>query len=380
MTQKHNYFQKYRKATAKIALVVLLVVTIQISPGIAQASSVTSFSDVLSRLKDSVAANHEIKFVTPTGVQDTNDTITFLMTGFTSASVDAITATDVDFAIGDSNNCTTATFTEEPVSGTSGSGATWGFDTNGANLMTLDPGTATVTADRCVRLRVGTNATSTSGSGPGVSQIVNGTAATAHTVTIGGVFGDSGTLSVDIITDDQVTISATVDPTITFTLTTGDNALGFGSLSSTAGRWADAAADGEPAVAGNTPTSAHTGSIATNAASGWVISYNGATLTAGSATIDPLTVAEDEDSEGDPGTEQFGIAVSRSGDATIAAGYERDANSDFRFIASTTTTILSESVPTATETLEFSYLANITGATEAGSYSTTITYIATGTF
>jgi len=368
-----------QKLQRKLVWAGLLVVIVSFVFGpipIAHAAAVSSFSDVLSRLKENIAANHEIKFVTPTGVQDTNDTITLLMTGFTSASVDAITATDIDFAVGDSNNCTTASFTDKAVSGTTGSGATYGFDTDGSNLMTLDPGTDTITADRCIRFRVGTNAVSTNGSGPGVNQIINGGLATTHTVTAGGVFGDSGSLSIDIISDDQIAISATVDPTITFTVTTVDNTVSFGTLSTGTGRWAT---DGGGANASaTTPTSAHTMSIATNAASGYAVTYNGDTLKAGTPSIDVASV--DEDSDGSPGTEQFGLAVSTNGNATIATGYLRDSVSDFTFVANTTTTIVSEAVPTNTETLDVSYLANIGGATEAGAYSTTITYIATGTF
>lgn len=365
--------QKLQRKLVWAGLIVIMVSLVFGPIPIARAAQATSFSDVLSRLKDSTVANHEIKFVTPTGVQDTNDTITLLMTGFNAASVDAIVAADVDFAVGDSSNCTTASFTEKTVSGTTGSGATYGFDTNGSNLMTLDPGTDTFAGNLCVRFRVGTNAVT---GGTGTHQITNGTAATAHSVTLGGVFGDSGVLAIDIITDDQVSISATVDPTITFTI--DDNAVGFGTLSSSTGRWATADATGANASAGVNPTVANVLTIATNAASGYSVTYSGDTLKSGTPSIDVATVAGDSD--GTPGTEEFGLSVSTSGDATIASGYQRDTTADFKLIANTTTTIVSETVPTNTETLSVSYLANIGGATEAGSYSTTLTYIATGTF
>jgi predicted secreted protein len=119
--------------------------------------------------------------------------------------------------------------------------------------------------------------------------------------------------------------------------------------------------------------------VATNAASGWTLTYSGATLTSGGNTItDAATI--DEDSDGTPGTEQFGISASTNGDSTIATGYLRDSAADFDFVPNTTTTLASEAVATATETISISYLANISGATEPGSYSTTLTYIATGNF
>jgi hypothetical protein len=82
-------------------------------------------------------------------------------------------------------------------------------------------------------------------------------------------------------------------------------------------------------------------------------------------------------------TEQFAIAASTDGDATIASGYDHNAvagSRDWNFVASTTTTLASETVPTATETLSMFYLANISALTEAGSYASTITYNATANF
>ena len=379
MKQIPMKYQKLASRTAKILLIALLVSYFPMSVQVAQAAALTSMSDVMSRLKAATASNHEIKFVTPAGGGvAAGETVTLLMTGFDATSVDAIAFGDVDFAEGNSNDCTSASFTEKTLAAAP-SGATWGVTSDNANLITITSGTDTITADRCIRIKIGTNATSGT---TGTNQITNGGAATAHSIGIAGSFNDTGTISIDIITDDQITISAQVDPTITFNLSTGNDwAIGFGDVVSTAGRWADADADGELAVSGNTPTAAHTATIATNASGGWAITYLGNTLTkSGGQTIDALAVAENDDSEGDPGTEQFGVAVSTSGNSTIEAGYERAANSDFKFIAGTATRIIGESVPTPEETLTFSYLANITGATEAGDYSTTLTYIATATF
>jgi hypothetical protein len=118
--------------------------------------------------------------------------------------------------------------------------------------------------------------------------------------------------------------------------------------------------------------------VATNATGGYIVSYNGATLTSGSDTINVASLTDNAD--GNPGTEEFGLSIATNGDATITSGYAYAGTPDWTWVASTTTTIISETVPTATETFSMHYLANITGATEAGSYSTTATYIATATF
>ncbi|MBI3956609.1 MAG: hypothetical protein HY340_01330, partial [Candidatus Kerfeldbacteria bacterium] len=163
---------------------------------------------------------------------------------------------------------------------------------------------------------------------------------------------------------------------ITFSIS--DTTIGFGALSAATGRWATGDLNGSNASAGSTPTAAHTMTITTNARSGYAITYSGATLTSGGNTIDVASI--DEDSDGTPGSEQYGLSVSTDGNATIASGYLRDTAADFTWVASTTTTIVSETSSTATETISASYLGNISTVTEAGSYSTTVTYIASGTF
>ncbi len=349
-------------------LLVLLVLVLGINPGTAQAAAVTSLSDVMSRLKASTAANHEIKFVTPTGVAAGQTIILTFSSGFTN--VTNIVFSDIDFAAGDSANCSTATFTEKTLAATA-SGTTWGADGDTATTVTITSGTDTVTANRCVRIKIGTNATNQS---TGVNQISNGATGASDTVAVSGTFSDSGTLAVDIITDDQVAVTATVDPTITFTIS--DNTIGFGSLSSSAARWANGAATGSAS-----DTSAHNLTVATNAASGYVLSYNGPTLTSGGNTINVASITDDAD--GTPGTEQFAIGFDVNGGSTVATGYDHNAtagNRDWTFVASTTTTVVSRTTPANTETINAYYLANIGGDTEAGNYSTTIAYIATGTF
>ncbi len=349
--------QRLQRALAVLSVLALLFGTVPIRQ--ASAAAVTSFKDTLSRLQASTAANHTIQFTTPSGV-DAGETITVaFQSGFTMNSIDFA---DIDVA----DDGVDLTLAATP------SGATWGAALS-SQTVTITSGTGTIAASSVITIEVGTNATQPT---TGDTQITNPSAG-SYTVTIGGTFGDSGTLAINIIADDTVDITATVDPTITFSIS--DVAIGFGSLSSSTGRWATGDATGGNASAGSTPTAAHTLAIATNAQSGWAITYNGATLTSGSNTI-TVASAVDEDSDGTPGSEQFGVSASTDGDSTIATGYLRDANADWTFVASTATTLASESGETNTETISVSYLANISTITEAGSYSTSVTYIATATF
>ncbi len=331
----------------------------------AHASQVTTFSDTLTRLKASTAANHEIFFVTPTGVAAAA-TVTLLFTNFTGVS--SIAFGDVDFASGSTGVCTSASYTEQTL-GSSASGATWGVGASGSTI-TITSGTGTVAAGKCIRVRIGTNATTGT---TGTNQIGNGTAANSQTVTIGGSFGDSGIAAVPIIADDQVVVSGTVNPTMTMTLSA--NSVTFGTLTSANGRWADGST-GQTAAA-SLPTSAHTIAIGTNATSGYTLSYYGTNLTNGSSTITAATISSDSD--GTPGTAQYALTASASGSSTIASGYARASSSSLNFVPTTTTTLASYTAPIS-DTITLSYLANIASTTPAGSYSSTITYIATGNF
>ncbi|MBI3115043.1 MAG: hypothetical protein HYZ09_00945 [Candidatus Kerfeldbacteria bacterium] len=355
-TWKRATVQRLQRALVVLSVLALLFATVPIRP--ASAAAVTSLKDTLSRLQASTAANHTIQFTTPTGVA-AGQTITLTFgSGFTMNAVDFA---DMDVA-DDGVDLTLAA---------TASGATWGAALSG-QVVTITSGTGTIAASSVIAVEIGTHATA---GATGDTQITNPTASST-TVAIAGTFGDSGTLAINIIADDTVDITATVDPTITFSIS--DVAIGFGSLSSSTARWATGDALGTNGSAGSTPTAAHTLAIATNAQSGWAITYNGATLTSGSNTITVASVTGDSD--GTPGSEQFGISASTDGDSTIASGYLRDTTADFTFVASTTTTLASESGETNTETISASYLANISTITEAGSYSTSVTYIATATF
>ena len=59
----------FKKIMGVVSIFSLMVsLSASISPRVAMAATVTSFTATLSRLKASTAGNQEIKFVTPTGV------------------------------------------------------------------------------------------------------------------------------------------------------------------------------------------------------------------------------------------------------------------------------------------------------------------------
>lgn len=174
---------------------------------------------------------------------------------------------------------------------------------------------------------------------------------------------DTGTVATS--TAGQITVTASVDEALTFTLATATVALG--TLST-----------------GSTSSGTSTMTASTNAATGYAITASGTTLTSGSNTITALTSGAASATN----TSQFGLnlaantvpsvgtAVSGTGTGTAATGYGT-ANT-FKF--NTGDTVASASVATNSNTFTVSYIANISGITPPGAYSTVLTYVATANF
>lgn len=346
------FIKNLPKLLASFLIVTLLSVSLM--PLTTMAASVTSFSVLLSREKASTLSNQTITFTTPTGIA-ASATLSLTYDNSTSVPV-ALDHEDIDLT----DDGVDVTLAATP------SGATWGVVRTSSTVITFTNGSSAVGAGSVIVIEIGTHATT---GATGVEQITNGSAGTS-TLTLGGSFGDTGTAAMPIIADDQVVVTATVAPSITFTIS--DNTIEFGTLSSSQATWADNSAGSTSDV------TAHTLAVATNATGGYSVSYNGATLTSGSDTINVANITDD--ANGTPGTEEFGISVATNGDATITSGYAYAGTPDWKWVASTTTNIIAETDPTATETFDIHYLANIAGNTEAGNYSSTVTYIATATY
>ncbi len=347
----------------KLLLVLVAVASSLSLYFVARASSLTNTKDVLSTVKAGVVANHEIFFVSPTGTA-AGSTVILTFTGFTTTGV---TFQDVDIARGNSGNCTTATFTEDVVAGSAGV-ATWGVSNANPAITLTAPtsGGGLLAAGNCLRVRIGTN---TEIGTAGSNQITNASSG-LRTISITGDFGDTGEMSVYLITDDQVSISATVAQALTFSLSS--TTIGFGTLSTSNVRYASN--DSAGAVV---PTTAHNLQASTNASNGYVITVKGATLTSGANTI---TAIGGSNTAIASGTEQFGVRFSSSGGSGgVVAPY---AASGFAYGADATTTsqIASSTVPSDTTTYNATYIADISTLTEPGSYTTALTYVATANY
>jgi len=172
----------------------------------ARAATVSGLSDKMSRLQAGARANHEIKFVTPTGVDASSDTIT--LTFESDFDLSAIDPDDIDLGVDNDAACDGG-FTEKSATNTPAAGV-WGAAVSGQVLTLTAPTDAAageIPAGRCIRILIGSNAVFESGDS---DQIVNPTSAINHSLIIGGTFGDTGTAYLFINDSDQVTITASV--------------------------------------------------------------------------------------------------------------------------------------------------------------------------
>jgi hypothetical protein len=245
------------------------------------------------------------------------------------------------------------------------SGATWGAVRTSATVITLTNGTTAVGAGSVIRVKIGTNATNQS---TGVRQITNTTSNGSKSIAVSGTFTDTGNITVNILTDDQVAVTATVDQSLTFSIS--DNTIGFGSLSASAACYAQGTAG-----CSASEVEAHNLIVGTNAGNGYSMTLSGNTLTAGAFTIATTSA----NTASTVGSEQFGLRMTATGGSgTVSVPY---AASGFAFDSlNFPDQVAAATGASANTTYSVRYIANIGSATEAGAYTATLTYVATANF
>ena len=354
-----------------ISLVTILSMTLGlaiIDAQIVYAAALTSVSDTMSTVKAGIASDHTIIFTTPSGIGFGSTTV-ITFTGW--ANLSQLGTTSIDILVGNS----TTTATQQVIASSSVAGANlWGFSTS-SNILTLTaPTTGTVpTANQVVIIRIGTNATS---SAQGTVQLVNPAAGT-YNPTIGGTMWDTGSFTTNIITNDTVSISATVAQTISFALST--TTLYFGTLTSVSAKYASST---NPVGDSATTTSAHNITVNTNAPYGYTISIQGDTLRSQQNTGNSIAGIGATAASPLAGTAQFGIFATSTGGSGAAIDSTYGTFGKYGFDASTSTavTLATGNQPTNTTTYNMYYLANITSLQAAGTYTTNLTYVSTANF
>ena len=191
---------------------------------------------------------------------------------------------------------------------------------------------------------------------------------------------DSGTVAVS--TAQAITLTGTMDENLVFCVGTSITGTNCGTISGTSinlGTFSSSTA--------TTATSVM--AAGSNAVSGYAITVNGSTLTcslcAGTPTIAALTT-QTASSTGNP---QFGLNLKAntspasfgadpSGDAGGTASSNYGTQNQYRFV--TGDTVASSAGGTNNTAFTSSYIVNVPTKQAAGSYSTTLTYIATANY
>ena len=350
----------FYKSISGILITTLLYV---VSGGatIAHASSLTNLSDILSTQSASTSANHTISFTTPTGVASGETIILTFSSSTTAPTINAsLTYTDID-VLDDGVDITL---------GSTPSGATAGVVRTSATVITFTNGTSAITAGSVITFKIGTNATNQS---TGVYTITSGTAGTMY-VAVTGSFGDTGVLSVPIISSSNVSVTATVDDTLSFSVSDSD--IFFGNLSSSFACFAQGSDPGAVTCPTTSETEAFSMTAQTNSLTGYTVTVQGGTLTSGLNTITALPA----NTNSSAGSEQFGMRLVHSGGSgSVTAPYSASGYA-YTATSGTAVEVASATVATTTDTYSVRYIANISTVTEAGSYSTTQTFVATANF
>ena len=187
---------------------------------------------------------------------------------------------------------------------------------------------------------------------------------------------DTGTVAAS--TANQINLTATVDEALTFC--TGTSGI---TTTSCAGATGSDVSFGTLSASSTQSGLSQIG-VGTNGGSGYAITVNGGTLTSGGNTISALATQ----TAAIAGTEQFGLNLrdnttpnvgadpDGAGTGTPSANY--NTVDQYRFV--TGDTVGSKGSADEFRRFQVSYIANIGTATEAGTYTAVMNYIATATF
>jgi hypothetical protein len=309
-----------------------------------EAASLTSMSDTLANLTASTPSSQVIKFTTPTGIAAGK---TVILTFDNGTVTTGVVAADISVLDGVSSI---------PVNDGAPTTTNWGLTTNASPVITFTTGTGVIAAGHVITITFN-----------GTHKITNGAAGTTI-LRISGSFGDTGTMSMAIVANGVVAVSAEVLSSISFAIS--GNSINFGTLSTSGAKYANST------TGSATEVEAFNMTAGTNATTGYTISVSGDTLKSGSNAITALA----SNTASSPGTAQFGLRMDATGGAgTVTAPY---AASGYAYTGTPTTPaqVASSGTVSATTTYSVHYLANIATLTQAGNYSTAHTYVATGNF
>ncbi|MFH0804728.1 MAG: hypothetical protein V1916_00870 [Patescibacteria group bacterium] len=340
------------KKVSIFTVMAAMVVWMAFPVSVAHAASFSTAEDHLNLQRQSVTSgvSHNVAFTVPAGNTGTEAKVTVVFPnaddGLWCRTADVLTAAgSTTFAA----NELPGTLTAACVKGTDGSS----YDTitiSGVTNLTAATEYGVLITDPGAG-KLGTPTTGTTG------------LVTVNTLTSGDAPIDSAQIALDIIANDQVAVAATVEPTISVSLTS--NSINLGVLSASL-------------VSQDSTVS----EVTTNAGNGYTstVYYSGTMSSGGGKNIADTaggTIAI--------GTEEFGVSTSESTQdvATWSPAACTDTASTSNATALSTSvpkTFAGATGPVTADQATLCFLASIAGTTAAGSYTTTVTIVTTGLF
>jgi hypothetical protein len=365
-----------------ILALVLMMMGFPVVP--TKAAQLTQLKDTISDSDLGVVANHEIYFLSPTGTA-TGTTITLTFdSGFSIPA--ALDYTDIDILISGSN----VDIADQATT------SVWGATTTGQVITLTAPtaGSGLLGANATCTIKIGTNATY---GVTGDQQITNPGTAGSYTIDIAGTFGDTGTAMVAIIED--VTITATVAATLTFTISGVGSGQSVNGATTTITTNATSVAFGTLTV-NSSSTAAQDLAVTTNADDGFTVTiFQDQNLTSGGGSdIDcfddgvcvdytsaaswsaPAGILDQEDTYG-----HFGITSEDESLGTNCASDYYGTDLWAGLSGTTQAEVMCHTGPADGSTAHkgaarVGFNIEITALQEAGDYTNTLTYIATPTY
>ena len=346
----------------------------------AEASSITSASDTLSTSAPSASANHTFAFTTPNGMTIGQTLTLTFPAGFTMGSVGE---DDTDILVNGLSSSTAAV----------AAAGVWGVAVAGQVITFTTPTDSGVASATPIIIRIGTNAVDF---GTGANQISNPSATTSYAIDIGGTMSDSGQVRVAIV--DQVVVSASVDTSLTFSVTgVNTGATVNGSPTTTVATSTATTLPFGTLPVGTSRTLAHDLAVTTNAAVGYTVtveqtgalqSTTGATIDGfidGANTVTPTAWVSPSAAIANPNTYGHWGITSTDGTTTRSAPDEFSSNT---WASGSTTPIVimghtgpADGTTAGVGAARVGYQVQISALQEAGDdYTTTLRYIATPTF
>lgn len=363
------------RMVVRISLACLILTAALQIVSVSAATPLTSISDTLERLKVNESANQTINFTTGDGAAN-GETIAIDFPVGSWSNFGALTEADIELKDVSNNHV----FTDAAdCTGTEEVGVTVGANSITLEFCTGDGGF--VSNGVLTRIYIGNVAGM---SEAGTNKLANPAAAGTYIVDFTVGASDTGSAAVYIVDDDQVQITAKVDPTLTFDLDTV--AAAFPGSETAAPYSVDFGTLNPAAV--NTSDNSTINSIfvdfESNATSGAVITVEdsnaGLTSTAVGKTIASVSAALTA------GTEGYGVCLGSINNMTGALPYLSGACNGLSKhtvgqLQTSPQTILTTAGPNVNGRAEVYVKAAISSITPAANdYSDTITFIATGTF